>query len=535
MSKPSPTRHRFNAGNKQLVRFRVEAAAVLTATVVLAHAALIGHAIAATEYAVGDLAVATQLNFGGASYREYKCSPSDQFEGLIWCQKTRAEKGRRGSQTTAYSLLHSKDGKISYINRSQEPASFNPSESELNIERYSRELGEPARILKVPHRSGLAHGVIAVWGKITLEPLDQDSVKLLAEGKKPRKGLLIDYLRDFTRSAKEGLPIYRIVGGPGLIWAASVDQKGRGTLRLAAVDVSGFAPPPDSAPVDQIAATQQEAPATVVATAAPAQQEELPPAAPVVATAAATQQEQLPPAAPVVATAAPTQREELPPAAPVVATAAPTQREELPPAAPVVATAAPTHQEELPSELNRTIEKLQADLAISTTRFAELERAKSVVERALEEAEHAKLDAESAKQQVEQSRIAEKASSNALIAQLRADKAATGAKISRWEIVLYGSVGGVLFFLITSVIGSLIKRGNASVSAKPVEKTRTKPIEVTAQSQDRPTPRQPSAGSAGISISEAAFERDLEEEVATINAAKATLGSGQSAVATASS
>jgi hypothetical protein len=517
MSKPSPTRHRFNAGNKQLVRFRVEPAAVLTATVVLAHAALMGRAIAATEYAVGGLAVATQLNFGGASYREYKCSPSDQFEGLIWCQKTRAEKGRRGSQTTAYSLLHSKDGKISYINRSQEPASFNPSESELNIERYSRELGEPARILKVPHRSGLAHGVIAVWGKITLEPLDQDSVKLLAEGKKPRKGLLIDYLRDFTRSAKEGLPIYRIVGGPGLIWAASVDQKGRGTLRLAAVDVSGFAPPPDSAPVDQIAATQQEAPATVVATAAPAQQEELPPAAP------------------VVATAAPTQREELPAAAPVVATAAPTQREELPPAAPVVATAAPTHQEELPSELNRTIEKLQADLAISTTRFAELERAKTVVERALEEAEHAKLDAETAKQQVEQSRIAEKASSNALIAQLRADKAATGSKISRWEIVLYGSVGGVLFFLITSAIGSLIKRGNAIVSAKPVEKTRTKPIEVTAQSQDRPTPRQPSAGSAGISISEAAFERDLEEEVATINAAKATLGSGQSAVATASS
>src|SRR3954447_18061182 len=148
MSDSSPTRHRFNAGNKHLVRFGVEAAAVLTATVVIAHAALIGHAIAATEYAVGGLAVATQLNFGSASYREYKCNPSDQFEGLIWCQKALTEKGRRGSPTTAYSLLHSKDGNISYINRSQESASFNPSESELNIERYSRELGEAARILK---------------------------------------------------------------------------------------------------------------------------------------------------------------------------------------------------------------------------------------------------------------------------------------------------------------------------------------------------------------------------------------------------
>jgi len=199
MSEPSPARHRFNTGDKQLVRFRVEAAAVLTAIVVLAHAALIDHAIAATEYAVDGLAVATQLNFGRASYREYKCNPSDQFEGFIWCQKTRAEKARRGSRTTTYSLLHSKDGNVSYINRSQESASFDPSESELTIERYSRELGESARILKAPHRSGLPHGVIAVWGKITLEPLDQDSIKLLADGKNPRKGFLIDYLRDFTR------------------------------------------------------------------------------------------------------------------------------------------------------------------------------------------------------------------------------------------------------------------------------------------------------------------------------------------------
>jgi hypothetical protein len=534
MSQSSPTRHHFNAGSKRLVRFRVEAAAVLTATAILTHAGLIDHAIAATAYAVDGLAVATQLNFKSASYRDYKCNPSDQFEGLIWCQKTRAEKGR-GSRTTVYSLLHSKDGKISYINRSQESASFNPSESELAIERYSRELGESARLLKAPHRSGVANGVIAVWGKITLEPLDQDSIKLLADGKKPRKGLLIDYLRDFTRSAKEGLPVYRIVGGPGLIWAASFDQKGRATLRSAAVDVSGFAPPPDSAPVDAIAAPahQEEAPAaaTVAATAALAPQAELPPVAPVVATAAPAQQAELPPAAPVVATAAPAPQAELPPAAPVVATAAPADQEQLPPAATVIATPAPAdleqlapaatvvatagaaQQEELPSELNRRIEKLQADLAISATRVAELESAKSVAERALDKAEQAKLDAQDAKEQVEQARTAEKTASNALIAQLRAEKAAVGPKASRWEIVLYGAVGGVLFFLITSAIGFLIKRGSVS-------KTQTKPVEVQA-----------SAGPAGIAISEAAFARDLEEQVAAINAAKAMLGAARSPVA----
>jgi hypothetical protein len=455
MSHPSPTRHRFNAGNKRRVWLRIEGAAIRTGIVVLAHAALIGNAIAATEYAVDGVAVGTQLNFGSASYREYKCNPSEQFEGFVWCQKKRTDKERRRSYITAYSLLHSEDGNLSYINRSQEPAFFNPSEAELNIQQYSRNLGESARILKMPHRSGLPDGVIAVWGKITLEPLDQESINTLANGKNPRKGFLIDYLRDFTRSAKQGLPIYRIDGGPGFIWAASFDQKGRGTLRLAAVDVSGLAPPPDSVPAAQIAVP--------------------------------TYQEQLPAPA-VVATAAPTHQEELPPRAAVVATAAPTRQEELPLPATVVATAVPTYQEELSSEFSQKIEKLQADLAISSTKVAELERAKSVAEQALEEAEQAKLDAENAKQEVEQARIAEKTTSDTMIAQLRADKAAAaGAKISRWEIVLYTSVGGVLFFLIASAIEFLIKRRNANASKKPVEKPLAKPNEATARFLLSPT------------------------------------------------
>ena len=158
--------------------------------------------------------------------------------------ETRTDKERRGSYIAAYSLLHSQDGNILYINRSQEPAFFNPKEVEGNLQRYSRKIGELPRIMKMPHRSGLPDGLIAVWGKITLEPLDQGSIKILADGRSPRKGLLIDLLRDFARSAKEGLPIYRIAGGPGFIWAANFDKKGRGTLRLAAVEVSGFSPPP---------------------------------------------------------------------------------------------------------------------------------------------------------------------------------------------------------------------------------------------------------------------------------------------------
>src|SRR6516165_2923808 len=83
MSDPSSTRYRFNAGDTRRARLRIEPTAMMTGIVVLAHAALIGNAIAATEYAVDGLAVGTRLNFSSASYREYKCSPSDQFYGLI--------------------------------------------------------------------------------------------------------------------------------------------------------------------------------------------------------------------------------------------------------------------------------------------------------------------------------------------------------------------------------------------------------------------------------------------------------------------
>src|SRR5262249_45575831 len=128
------------------------------------------------------------------------------------------------------------------------------------IQRHTRNIGESPRILKMPHRSGLQDGLIAVWGEITVEQLDHESVKILADGKGPKKGLLIDFLGNFVRSAKEGLPIYRIDGGPGLIFGASFGQKGRGTLRLAAVDASRFrSPPREEQPTTQLTAHKAKA------------------------------------------------------------------------------------------------------------------------------------------------------------------------------------------------------------------------------------------------------------------------------------
>jgi ribosomal protein L9 len=464
MSDPSPTTHRFDVSNNRRVRLRIGAAAMGAGIVVFAYVVLYGNAIAAPmEYAVDGVAVGTQLNFDSASYREYKCSPSDQFDGLTWCQKTRSDKERRRSYIAAYSLLHSRDGNILYINRTQEPAFLNPKEVEVNIQRYSRKIGESPRIMKMPHRGSLPDGLIAVWGKITLEPLDQESIKTLADGRNPRKGFLIDYLRDFTRSAKQGLPIFRINGGPGFIWAASFDQKERGTLRLAAVELSGFSPSSDPAPV-------------VVETTA-----------------------QTPPSDPapiVVETTAQTPPSD--PAPVVVETTAQTPPSD--PAPIVVEATVQTDQEQLPSELSQTVENLRADLAISINKIAELEKAKAEAERAAEQAEQAKLDAENAKQEVERARIAERMTSNALVAQVRADKVAAGAKSGRWENALYGSIGGLIVVLTALAIGFLMNRHKASVWKQPVWKLGTKPIETSPHCQKSEAALEPSALSPEIAM-----------------------------------
>jgi len=215
-------------------------------------------------YAVGGLTLGARVPFDGPAYREYKCGPSDQFDGFTWCQRARQDKERRGAFTANYSILHARDGRIAYLNRVQAPAFFGPDEAEQDIQRYSRQLGEQPRTITMPRRQEFSHGILAAWGKVALEPLDRESLQRLTEGRRPTtKGYLIDFIGDFARSAKEGLPIYRLSGGAGFVWVASYDQKGRGTLRFSAVDASAISPPQavaTPAPTNPIDARPEDTP-----------------------------------------------------------------------------------------------------------------------------------------------------------------------------------------------------------------------------------------------------------------------------------
>jgi tetratricopeptide (TPR) repeat protein len=191
----------------------------------------------------GGLSLGARVSFQSNEYQEYQCTPSEQFEGVTWCNKQRFEKDPRGLYRSSYTIVHSREGTIYYLNRSLEPAFFNAGEVDADIERLSRKIGEQARRVKPHVRLGPnTDGIIAIWGKVALEPLDATGTSELAAGRSPRKGILVDFLGNLSESARRGLDVYRVTGGPGFVWSGSFNSNGQGTLRFFAVDPSALLP-----------------------------------------------------------------------------------------------------------------------------------------------------------------------------------------------------------------------------------------------------------------------------------------------------
>lgn len=195
---------------------------------------------AKTVFTVDGLALGGKVAFESANYSEYRCGPSEQFAGFTWCQRRKMESSPRGQYSSSNSILHSADGTAFYVNRYLEPAFFAGNEANDDINRLSLKFGTP-RIISIPRQPDIPNGVIAVWGNIVLEPLDGGNMSQLAAGQDVRAGLLIDHIGNFRRSAQRGLPIYRISGGAGYVWAASWNANGVGTLRFLTTDAAALA------------------------------------------------------------------------------------------------------------------------------------------------------------------------------------------------------------------------------------------------------------------------------------------------------
>jgi hypothetical protein len=209
-------------------------------------------------YSVTGVAVGSRVNVDSNAYQEYRCGASEVFDGLTLCVKRTDDTDQRGPFVAYDGLLHSRDGTVVYASRYQDPAYWRDDEVEEDIGYYSRELGEAPTFLTMPTREGISNGVIATWGKLVLEPVDGASQKILAAGKNPKIGALIDFLGNYELSTKNDLPVYRVSGGAGFIWAASWDSDGRGNLRMLAINPSELPTPANLNPPDQAEANQSD-------------------------------------------------------------------------------------------------------------------------------------------------------------------------------------------------------------------------------------------------------------------------------------
>jgi TPR repeat protein len=192
-----------------------------------------------SPYTVDGFALGAQLRFDSEAYKQYTCSPSDKFPGFTWCHKEQTKKEKRNEITLSNSILHSSDGAAWYLNKYIEPTVFDPNDRQNEINRLSAKFGQTPVILRMPHHEGLPDALMALWGSIQLEQLAADDVATIASGGSSA-GILVSYLGDLQKSAKAGVPVYKLGGGAGFLWVATFNRDGRGVLRFLAADASKY-------------------------------------------------------------------------------------------------------------------------------------------------------------------------------------------------------------------------------------------------------------------------------------------------------
>jgi hypothetical protein len=204
------------------------------------------------NFVVDGLAVGAAVHPESPTYQAYKCHSSEEFSGFTWCAIKHSLSGKFGRYDSWVTILHSDANTAVFILQEIIPAYFAPGDADREIQRLSQNFGQAARIYNGDGRPDAPHSIIATWGDVTLTPLDQQTLEALSRGETINAGLVIDFLADSRKSAREGLPVFHMGGGSGYIWAAMFDASGKGRLRMTAVNPS-LLPERPAEPTPQIA------------------------------------------------------------------------------------------------------------------------------------------------------------------------------------------------------------------------------------------------------------------------------------------
>jgi uncharacterized membrane protein len=196
------------------------------------------NAVDQSRLTVDGMPLGGKVRTDSGIYKQYDCASSTQYREFTYCKRVKIETKVGGKLTTTTTIIHSGDGTVAYVNQFMEPASFTRADIDAEIARLSTKFGEKARLLEAPVQPGLPKAVIATWGSVKLVKLANADLDVLRSDKSPGKGILVDYLGDFTQSARAGFPVFSMQGDFGYIWIANYDEQGRGTLRFLAVNAA---------------------------------------------------------------------------------------------------------------------------------------------------------------------------------------------------------------------------------------------------------------------------------------------------------
>jgi tetratricopeptide (TPR) repeat protein len=172
------------------------------------------------------------------NFSSYRCEPG-AFPGITECSRAQQRTAPSGSSTSSGKIMHTQDGTAVYLMANLSSAALNDDVVRKEIDALSNEFkAQPNKIERLPEQPGVPNSVIVVWGDVELRPLKPEDFNDDGAPAPIWPGIFLDPLGDQESSAKKGLPIYRMTGGPGYVYSASFDADGRGHRRYEAIDIA---------------------------------------------------------------------------------------------------------------------------------------------------------------------------------------------------------------------------------------------------------------------------------------------------------
>jgi tetratricopeptide (TPR) repeat protein len=206
----------------------------------------------AMEYPLGQLSLWKPLRNDVSA--NSKCSSRAEFSDTTQCSLS----GPSAARATNISdiLIESSSRKVLYAyGKSYEPDSLGRVESRA-ISEISNTLGG-----LTPRRFPIDSAVVAVWGDVKLEKIapstkEYDEIEGFVE---QRYGLLVEVSGDFKASKDAGRPIYRIIGGDGLLLILSQNRPNRTVVQRLIVAAGSLAEKNFKSQADQFLAKDRAA------------------------------------------------------------------------------------------------------------------------------------------------------------------------------------------------------------------------------------------------------------------------------------